>query len=292
MEQEKTPKVQIIKSSKTYEKEQYNRAMDHFLHRFRNDMISFINKAEPNYRAVVAGGFGLKALLDTKYQLRNRINTKDFDLTISTYKSKWSFFEIYAYWTRNILKWINEQPRPQDFKVTMIDIGKEYMPMFDAHRNAIIMVTYRHQEFVDVVITDLKITKEMIDTASSVKSGIPVKKLDFYLNELLSLIYMENVSDVEPYVYQKRNPVDGYYAEKGRKDIDRAKLVCTISNSKQYKKYCDFIKSISIDDLKQMKTKERDRYFSYLQKLVYLQRKIYKKDNKNISKKAQNTKKT
>jgi hypothetical protein len=257
-------------------RELFNNAMNAFKTAFQHELVGFLNESRPNFRAVVAGGYGLKSLLEHKYKLLGKIVTKDFDVTVSTYKSKMTFLQCYTHWMSKLLHFIQAQDRPQDFKIVVINNGKQYIPVLDFHRYAIIIVTYRHQDFVDIAFTNQKINKKMLDVKYSLQLGIPLKDINAYLQELLTLIYMENVSNVYPDLYDKRNPIDGYYPEKGKQDIERARVVCGVSKSKAYLKSCDFIKNTSLLHLSKMHWKTRDSYFKALQHLVDARKVIVK----------------
>jgi hypothetical protein len=144
-------------------------------------------------------------------------------------------------------------------------------------RSAIIMVSYKYQDFVDIAITNAKIAKVSLDKPTSLKAGLPIKNLNEYLLELLSIIYRANVQDVAPELYVKRNPVTGYQADKGLNDIERAKLVCHMPTQKKYQEHCDVINKISISRLMSSTPQERDIFFGSLKTLVTYKNKIVKK---------------
>lgn len=253
-------------------------ALSSFIAFCNEDFTSFIhNKRIKNkFRCVVMGGYGLKTLLDSKYNMQGKVQTKDLDITVSSYKSSFNQAQLLDYWMAKLFAFIRTQPNPRDYKVSVIQ-GSLYVPIMDYTRSAIIMVSYKYQEFVDIAITDAKIAKATLDQATSLAVGFPVKKLNEYLLELLTIIYRSNVQGVAPELYEKRNPVSGYYGSKGINDIDRAKLICHMPRQKKYQTYCDTIKRVSISKLLKSTPTERDKFFGSLSSLVNLRKKIVKK---------------
>jgi hypothetical protein len=253
--------------------QQTNQALNNFKAYFKDDLIGFLSKhrknnEQPKFKAVVAGGYGLNVLFESKYGLIDKIKTKDLDITISTNKTKMTFNECFDYWLLKVSKFIQSQKRPHEFKVVFIVTGQYDIPVMGYSRYALIMITHKHQDFVDLVFTDQALPNSMFDKRESVKNGLPIKKITGYLEELLLLIYMENVSYVYPDLYDKRNPYEGWNSEKGKKDIDRANLVCGIVKKKTYKKYCSLIEHTALDKVASLGWAKRDEYFKALEGLV------------------------
>lgn len=244
-----------------------NSALADFKQMFRDDLLDSITNSKSKYRAVVAGGYGLKTLLETKYDTYNKIKTGDLDITVTSFPSRRVLKKTFKYFVEKVMQFVHSQSRPTDFQVKLIDQANEYVPIFDYHKYAVILITYKGNEFVDIAFTDLKISLDMIDKPSSIKAGIPLKTMDSYLHDLLTLIYLANVSDVYPYLYNKQNPINGLYFQKGIKNIERASLVCNITKSKKYVQYCGLINRTSIEDLKTMTVEERDNFFKKLSSL-------------------------
>ena len=244
-----------------------NSALEDFQRMFRDDLLNSITNNKSKYRAVVAGGYGLKTLLETKYDTYNKIKTGDLDITITSFPSRRDLKKTYKYFVEKVMRFVHSQARPTNFQVKLIDQANEYVPIFDYHKYAVILITYKGNEFVDIAFTDLKISLDMIDIPSSLKAGIPLKTLDSYLYDLLTLIYLANVSNVYPYIYKKRNPVSGDNFEKGIKDIDRTSIVCDMNKSTKYVQYCGLINRTSVEDLNKMTSEERDNFFKKLSSL-------------------------
>jgi hypothetical protein len=235
---------------------------------FHDDLLGFLNIATPKFRVITAGGYGLKALLETKHNMFGKVNTGDVDFTVSTWKSSMNPLQCYNYWYNKLFTFFSKQETPSDFQVKVLNFGHSYVPIMNYYRNYVIMISYKGEEFVDVAITNLPITTEMVDKITSLKAGIPVKTEKYYLKEFLTLIYMENVPGVSAFCYAKRNPVTGKLTCKGSKDIERSKVLCEIGKAKLYKRYCELILNVSVDKLKGMTKQERDAYFVELKDLV------------------------
>ena len=253
-----------------------NSALADFKQMFCDDLLDSITNSKSRYRAVVAGGYGLKTLLETKYDTYNKIKTGDLDITVTSFPSRRDLKKTFKYFVEKVMRFVHSQAKPTNFQVKLIDQANEYVPIFDYHKYAVIIITYKGNEFVDIAFTDMKISLDMIDKPSSLKAGIPLKTMDSYLYDLLTLIYLANVSDVYPYIYHKQNPINGVYFEKGIKNIERASLVCDVTKSKKYVQYCGLINRTSIDDLKKMTIEERDTFFRKLSSLDRYRKKISK----------------
>lgn len=243
-------------------------AINKFRDYFKDDLIGHLSKKKPAFRVAVAGGYGLKVLIESKYNRFGAVKTSDLDLTISTHKSTMSPLEAYTHWMVKVMKFVHEQDEPRDYKIVAFDQDQQYVPIQDYKRHFIIVIYYKGQDFVDVAITDMELDPKSMDKEVSLKTGMPVKTLLAYLKDFLTIIYRANVRGVSDDVYAKRNPVVGAYYEKGLKDISRAKLICSIGTKKQYMKYCKIIQSITKEKLRSMSRYQRDEYFKILESLV------------------------
>lgn len=241
---------------------------ERFKEYFKEDLIGFLDAKKPKFRVVTAGGYGLKTLMETKHKIFGKVKTGDVDFTVSTYRCSMTPLACFQYWARKLHAFFADQIHPSDFQVKVINFGHAYVPVMNFHRDYVLMVTYKNEEFVDVAITNQKVTAHMLDKATSLKAGIPVKKEDYYLKEFLSLIYMETVPGVNTFCYAKRNPITGMYSCKGVKDIDRSKLLCSVKKRNKYMKYCELLQDVTVAKLKRMPPEKRDRYFSSLRDII------------------------
>lgn len=241
---------------------------DKFKEYFRDDLLGFMSVKTPKFRVVTAGGYGLKTLMEEKHNIYGKVKTGDVDFTVSTYRCSMSPLECFQYWNSKLHAFFNQQAKPSDFQVKVINFGHAYVPVMDFHRDFVLMVTYKDEEFVDVAITNQRITNDMLDKETSLRSGIPVKVEEYYLKEFLSLIYMENVRGVNTWCYAKRNPVSGMYTCKGIKDITRSQLLCELKATKKYVRFCKLLQDITVEKLKAMPAHKRDSYFADLKDII------------------------
>jgi hypothetical protein len=248
-----------------------------FKETMKDDLVGYLEKpsGRPKFRVVTSGGYGLKTLLETKYgdSMKGKVWTSDIDITVSTYKSHLDHEEAFAYWSKRVKSFIYSTGKPEDFQVRFINFGGDTVPLMNFKRYYVIMISFKVdgvlKDFVDVAITDMKVTHSMIDTTTSLKAGLPVKKEEHYLQEFLTLIYMENVPGVSDYAYSKRNPVSGNHADKGLKDINRSKLICSVkAQGVKYRKYCNLLRGINLQKLQDMPKQKRDTYFKPLQTTI------------------------
>lgn len=255
-------------------------ALENFKEYFKDDLVGFLssrkNKQPPRFKAVVAGGYGLNVLLGSKYGLTDKIKTKDLDITISTNKTSMNFNECFNHWLLKVTKFIQSQKRPHEYRLVAINTGQFEIPVMGYSRYALIMISYKREDFVDLVFTDQNLPNTTFDKKESLRNGLPIKKINGYMEELLLLIYMENVSHVYPDLYDKRNPFEGWHSDKGKKDIERANIVCSLIKKKAYKKYCSLIEATAIDKVASLSWAKRDEYFKALEGLVNIHKFLLK----------------
>ena len=243
-----------------------------FKEHFNKDLLGFIGKKTPRFRVVTSGGYGMKTLIEQKHGMYGKVRTGDMDITVSTYKASMSPTDAFQYWSKAVQQFIYKQGNPDDFMVKVVNFGGETVPLMNFKRYYVIMISYRvngvFKDFVDVAITDMRIKDNMIEVPTSIKAGIPLKKEEYYLQEFMTLIYMENVPGVSDYAYSKRNPVDGKVKDKGVKDIMRSKLLCYVKRRNRYAKYCELLRNITIAKLREMPKDHRDVYFKSFNALL------------------------
>lgn len=246
-------------------------AFDSFKAYFRKDLIGYLDSIPhklPKFRIITSGGYGMKTLLETKYNIFNKVHTTDVDFTLSTYRSRYNSLRCLKYWKSRLDEYFALQPNPTDYSYKIINFRHALVPVLNYYRDYVIMIKYKDDEFVDIAITDQRITNNMIDKSTSLKAGIPIKNEKFYLKEFLSLIYMETVPGVNKFCYAKRNPVTGVHACKGIKDIERSQILCKLKTSQKYLEYCNLIQNATIDKLRSMDQKQRDKYFEKLKNII------------------------
>lgn len=239
-----------------------------FKAKYKDELIGWLSEKEkPNYKLFVAGGYGIKTVLEDKYNVHGKIKTKDLDLTVSVHDSKMTPTMCFLYWVDKMNDFFKENGK-KNFKINTVNLGQGWVPGFKYYRYYLINTSYKGDDFVDLAIGDMPITKTMMDIPLSNQVGLPIKTESCYLKEFLTLIYMENVPGVSWHAYGKRNPITGQYALKGQKDIFNSKLMCDYDKKKTYKKYCKLLYEITIDKLKEMKKADRDKYFGMLSEIM------------------------
>lgn len=237
---------------------------------FDDELMGFIKKknTKPLMRAFVPGGYGLRMLFEHKYGENNILKPGDLDITLSIYDSKLSATQCKRHILKKCKKFINSRSDSHNYNISAWDFPHVYNPLLKMKRFSLISITYKKDEFVDMVITDREIKAEEIDKSVSLKCNLPIKHDDGYLFEYFQIIYMENVPGVDHYCYLKRNPVTGKFSCKGVKDIVRVNILCKLSKSEKYKKYCDLVQQVNADKLKKMTQGERDKVFLQLRNII------------------------
>ena len=83
----------------------------------------------------------------------------------------------------------------------------------------------------------------MVDWEIASKIGFPVKNIDSYMNEIITLVYQSNVKDVDNYTYKRRNPYSGSLFKKGISDLHRSQILCNIDYEiySEYEEYCQYV---------------------------------------------------
>ena len=243
---------------------------EEFARYFDEELMGFIRKPnkKPLMRAFVPGGYGLRMLFEHKYNKTGLIKPGDLDITISINDSKLSSTECKLHLINKCRKFINSRHDGHNYRMTVMNFPSDYNPLLKMRRFSLISLTYKNDEFVDLVVTDRAIPTTEIDKQVSEKCDLPIKLPEGYLFEYFQIIYMENVPGVDHYCYLKRNPVTGKFSCKGVKDIDRATVLCQLASSKKYEKYCDIVKQVNGDKLKKMTKEQRDKVFLELRNLI------------------------
>ena len=246
-----------------------NIMLNKFKHFFKDDLIGFFDNKPLKFIIATAGGYGIKTLLEKKYNIYGKVLTTDLDLTVSIHNCTMSSYECFKYFERKLELFFNQQENPNDFQFKYVNLNHMYVPVMNYYRDYLMMIKYKNSDFIDIAITNQHITIDKLDKQTSIKAGIPLKTEEYYLIELLSLIYMETVKGASKYCYTYRNPITGVQSCKGIKDIHRIQLLCTLKHKKRYKQYCELIENTTIDKLKAMPVEKRDAYFSILKKILF-----------------------
>jgi hypothetical protein len=250
----------------------WNQKLREYILFLQNDLMNFLSNSNPLFSTVIAGGYGLKTLIEDRYNIKGKVETSDVDITVSGYnpttKQMTDPLLILNRWKQLLTEFIDQQPDSSLWELRIINLNGDIEPATIMKKYYLMMLKYKGEDFSDVVITNAIIHPSMIDIPLSNKHGFPMKKEALYLKELFRLLYIENVRFVAPYQYAKRNPITGKFQEKGQKDLERTQFLCEIKQTKEYDYYCNLLKEITIQQLRGMSGNKRSRLFeSILQPL-------------------------
>jgi len=196
--------------------------------------IDFFKK-ELKQNAVINGGYGIKKVLEYRYGI-NLNDTKDIDVMVGEHSD-----EIVQKWDKRIDEFLEMIDNPLIVKKYTNFKGK-FVPQFNYNTYKVINLSYLGTDLVDIMFTNYLVQDEILDKKSSEQSHLPLKKMKYYLEDMLKLIYQTNIEGVNKDVYKKRNPI-------GQKIIDRTKLICKVlvddkDEYIKYKKACSLVKHI------------------------------------------------
>lgn len=248
---------------------------------FRDDLVGWMTqtsandgdgKGVPQFRVALTGGYGIKTLLEAKHRMHDRIQTADLDFTLGTQQPE-RIRQIYNYWLDKVYAFIRSHPRPDLFQVKQRwqqekhqDVTVNFMTAYKTY--AFIFVEYAGADFVDITFTNLVLRDSMFEREYSLQTGLPLKTEEYYLKEMLKMVYMENVAGENEYCYKVRNPVVGEKPNKGAQDITRAKLLCRALKDPRYDKYCKLVASVKPGSLQALDKAARDRMFAPLREIA------------------------
>lgn len=209
--------------------------VDKFIEFFRDELMY-------DRQTVINGGYGIKKILENRYGLFEVIDTKDIDVMVGGCTVD-NLQSIMQQWNDKIDRFLQMIGNPNIKKIFKNFKGK-FFPQFNYNGYKEITISYLQTDLIDVMFTNYIIKDEIIDKT---QSNLPLKKLEYYLEDLLKLVYQTNVDGINHDLY---NPIHGTKKDKGKKIIDRAKLLCSIlENKPKYKNRCSIIKSITDKDL-------------------------------------------
>lgn len=258
--------INLSASSKSLTTVDKNILFDKFKVYFKSDLIGYLTETrEYGDRIVVSGSFGIKTLLENKFNHFENIKANDVDFTISTKNA----IKCLSYWSSKLENFFNDVGA-YNFTINIIDFYSKVVPVFNYKRFYVINIKYNDVDFIDIAITNMNIYKSMIDIPTSLKVGIPLKTVNAYNYELFGIIYMENVKTVSEYVYKKRNPFVGKFKEKGIKDIKNCQTLCKYNTNSKYREYCSLIRHVNIGKFSKLDENTRNKYFQSLGRIFSL----------------------
>lgn len=245
-----------------------------FSNYFESDLLGWkTNMKKPHW--IVKGGFGIRQLLGHKYNetdISEVIKTKDIDLNVSI-KDK-MFREKY-------IQYIQDKCKSFFLTTNYYFLFQVHLILFPVpvynkvERNnlfALLLIRYQNSDWIDIGFVDYYIKPDMIDWSVSYKVGFPIKTAEYYMEEIVKLVYQSNVPMVDSFTYKKRNPIKGSLFKKGIQDIDRSKILCELDSAiyEDYELYCEYVSTLKKEELYHNDINEIN--FDFLQK--YFNRKM------------------
>lgn len=223
---------------------------------FRKDMLGWRDHQEyPHW--IVKGGYGLKALLETKYKQPGIVTTKDIDINIGvrgyTEEERTKLIRSVQ---EKVQLFIDSSGVPFLFKAVLYTFNpKIYFSVEKYNLYALLIIKYNLEDWIDIGFVDYPISPGLIDWNTSNQVGFPIKTSSVYMKEIVGLVYQANVKGADGFTYKKRNPDTGTMFRKGRKDIERSMLMCEIDPMlyDRYNMYCDYVTGLTEEDFESSK---------------------------------------
>lgn len=261
----KASDLQILQSKKNAIDEDVDDKYSAFAKYFHYDLTSFTNEADnseykPLFRSNIVGGYAMKLLLEHKYKIMDKIDTKDIDINVSIKNSLLTAIQVFKYLVKKCRDFVDTRSDSHLYKITTVDLNEEKYNNITKY--FIISISYDKTEFVDIVINNKPISSKNVDKELTQKTLFPLQKENEIVIDLMNIIYMENVLHVNYYAYLKRNMSDGKLPQKGVNDVLRLQLLCKhVKIKSKLKKYCNMINKMDIDELKKMNRHKRSKLF-------------------------------
>ena len=204
--------------------------------------IDFFKYELSQPQVVINGGYGIKTLLESRYNVFDVIDTKDIDVMVGGCTSE-NFKLNMQKWDDKFERFLKMIGNPH-IKKYYKDFKGKFYPQFNYNGYKEITISYLGTDLIDVMFTNYDMKETIFDRMH--RSSLPLKKLEYYLEDLIKLFYQTNIEGINRDLYKKRNPIYGSRKEKGRKIIERAKLICSFLENKTF---CSMIKNITEKDL-------------------------------------------
>lgn len=218
---------------------------------FRYDLLGWKHELS-NPHWIVKGGYGLKALLETKYGKHNIISTKDIDINIGVRGySDADRIKLISSVQEKVQLFIESSGVPFLFKAVLYTFQpKIYFAVEKYNLYALLIIKYNLEDWIDIGFVDYDISPNLIDWNVSQKVGFPIKTSSSYMKEIVGLVYQSNVKGADGFTYKKRNPNTGTMFRRGRKDIERSMLMCELDPNlyDRYSTYCNYVLGLTRED--------------------------------------------
>ncbi len=207
---------------------------------------------DANSHWIVKGGFGLKKVLEIRYNKKDAIKTDDIDISVLFTKNDED--EIKEYKDKLI----------KEFKDFVYSTGVPYLfsyiePRYIGEKELkwICQFSYAGKEWIDISLVYSTWGQVEVDEVVSKEVGLPVKTIVGYAKDYKDILKEENIKGIDDRTYKKRNPKTGFLAMKGRKDIERTKELCFIDEvEKDFPTLCSYLRLNSVKDFMSLNDKE------------------------------------
>ncbi len=210
--------------------------------KFSNHFKSWMH--DPNSHWIVKGGYGLKKVMEIRYNKKDVIKTDDIDISVLFTKNDED--EIKAYKDK-LIKEFNDFAYTTGVPYLFSYIEPRYIG--EKELKWICQFSYAGREWIDISLVYSTLGKVEVDDLVSEKVGLPVKTIVGYAKDYKEILREENIKGVDKRTYKKRNPKTGFLAMKGRKDIQRTKELCFIEEvEKEFPTLCSYLKLSSVSD--------------------------------------------
>ncbi len=193
---------------------------------------------DPNSHWIVKGGYGLKKVMEIRYNKKDVIKTDDIDISVLFTKNDEDKIKNYK---DKLIKEFNDFAYSTGVPYLFSYIEPRYIG--EKELKWICQFSYAGREWIDISLVYYTSGKLEVDKDVSEKVGLPVKTIVGYAKDYKEILREENIRGIDDRTYQKRNPKTGFLAMKGRKDIQRTKELCFIEEvEKEFPTLCSFLK--------------------------------------------------
>jgi len=201
---------------------------------------------------IVKGGYGLKKVIEHRYKKKDVIKTDDIDISILFSKNDEDKIKEYK---DNLMKTFNDFVYSTGIPYLFSYITPRYIG--EKELKWILQFNYLGKEWIDISLVYSQINYVEIDKLVSDHIELPVKTIKGYAEDYIQILKEENIKGIDDRTYKKRNPITGFLAIKGRKDIQRTKDMCYIEDvSNYYPNLCNYLTSHTIKDFMTLSEKE------------------------------------
>ena len=194
-------------------------------------------------RMFVAGGFAVNLYANSSNKRSKYLNTKDIDFSV--YIENDNEINTVEDHLLNIIQDFSQKfgYKYKDFKISKSLFIKPIIQ--DKYRGISnikwVRITYKNHEFMDIMFSKYRRVDKLSKNISQ-QTGFPLRTIDFYIEDISILYVKEVLKGVNDFAFKKRNPFEGNFKLKGKKDFYRLKFLCSLSKNKKYCKFAEKLK--------------------------------------------------